>query len=840
MKNAFYICKRDLLRIWKNKIAVIVIIGVCIIPSLYAWFNIAANMDPYANTRRIQVAIVSEDESAAANGTTINAGKDIVKNLKKNKKLNWRFVNRKNALEGVKSGRYYAAIIIPKDFSRDLLSITSGNMKAPSLEYYVNEKKNAIAPKITSTGASTLQEQIDETFSSVAAKTASRLLKDSAGVFYEDVNTSKKTLGASLGAINKNFDSYSTNLEAFKASATDTKKQLSDISRSLETVRLFARSGKTSLDTADSLAKTTRAASGALVTDILDVSSKNMGYLTDFQRTASQSLNGELDKIHSVNTRLDSQLSSLSEIIAANESLLKRLEKEDHAFPGLFADTIADLKAQNATLKAVVTALQAKSAALSAKAEKLKTSDSHLGTLVNDLNGTLSASGKTVSETVNTKLAPSLDGLMTLSGQMLGTLDSLPGTLSLTQNVLAQTQNALSDAVDALSKTDTLVKAIQTDLDQMTQDLAVLEGSKAFKNLFSLKALNTGAIGSFIASPVKMRTTALYPVKNYGSAMAPFYTNLALWVGGIVLVSVIKLEVDTDDRLVFAVPSHTYMGRLFLLVLLSILQGLIVTAGDIWLLKIQCVHPGRFILAGILCAVTFTNVIFSLAITFKHIGKALCVLFIILQIPGGSGTYPIEMTPPFFQKLHPLLPFTYGISAMREAIAGLYADTYWSVLIKLMIFLPLSLLVGLFFRPLLLNINNLFDTKLQETDLMISEHNTLVRRKPQIDLLIKALIRDDAISQELEKRKAAFERTYKKKVRRGLIVMCTLPLVFLLLMFFIRAKSVCLILWIISMIATAIYLIVLEYINHKFAQENAIRDMSRDEIIDEIREGKNK
>ena len=149
MKTVFRIFLRDLKRLSRNRAAALVMVGVCLLPSLYAWFNIAANMDPYGNTAGIKVAIANCDRGASSDIISLNAGDTIVQSLKKNDQLGWVFVDEKKAKEGVRSGKYYAAIVIPDDFSNSLLSVLSGEIKDPKLDYYINEKKNAIAAKIT-------------------------------------------------------------------------------------------------------------------------------------------------------------------------------------------------------------------------------------------------------------------------------------------------------------------------------------------------------------------------------------------------------------------------------------------------------------------------------------------------------------------------------------------------------------------------------------------------------------------------------------------------------------------------------------------------------------------
>ncbi len=158
---------------------------------------------------------------------------------------------------------------------------------------------------------------------------------------------------------------------------------------------------------------------------------------------------------------------------------------------------------------------------------------------------------------------------------------------------------------------------------------------------------------------------------------------------------------------------------------MGLIQSLIICVGDLLLLGVQCKSPAAFIFAGLFTSFVYVNIIYALSITFKHIGKAVSVILVIIQIPGSAGTYPIEMTPAFFQKLHPLLPFTYGINAMREAVAGIYGFHYAENLLCLAVYVPIALLIGVVVRPWLLNLNHMFDQKLGETELMICEEEGL-------------------------------------------------------------------------------------------------------------------
>ena len=219
--------------------------------------------------------------------------------------------------------------------------------------------------------------------------------------------------------------------------------------------------------------------------------------------------------------------------------------------------------------------------------------------------------------------------------------------------------------------------------------------------------------------------------------------------------------------------------------------------GDLLLLKVQCVHPVAFVCAGMLCSFVYVNLIYAMALTFKHIGKALAVVLVILQIPGSSGTYPIEMTPVFFQRLHPLLPFSYGIDAMRECIAGFYKNNYAKDLLTLLLFLLLAFFIGLLLRPLLMNLNHLFDKRLAETDLMLGETATGELSRPQLTLMMKTMMQDEYGRADFIRHANRFEKRYPKLIRTGFILILVIPLIFLLLMFSLESKIIYLTLWII-------------------------------------------
>ena len=173
MKNIWKIFTGDLKKLVKQPFALVIIIGLCVIPSLYAWFNIFANWDPYANTGGIPVAVVSLDKDyTRKDGSVVNMGESVLESLHSNTSVKWIFLDtEEEAREGVEAGKYYAAIVIPETFSNDMMSIFSEDIQSPEITYYYNAKENAIAPKVTDKGASAVQTQVNEVFIKTIANT---------------------------------------------------------------------------------------------------------------------------------------------------------------------------------------------------------------------------------------------------------------------------------------------------------------------------------------------------------------------------------------------------------------------------------------------------------------------------------------------------------------------------------------------------------------------------------------------------------------------------------------------------------------------------------------------
>ena len=838
MKRAFEIFRRDVNRLSHNMVAMIVTIGVCLIPSLYAWFNIAANYDPYANTGNIKIAVANADKGTENELIgELNVGEEIVQNLKKNDSLGWKFTDEKKAVQGVKSGKYYAAIVIPEDFSSSFVSILSGDMKQPQFEYYLNEKKNAIAPKVTGTGASTIQEQVNEEFIAAAAGSVSKILGQTAEQMGTQVDTVQESLIAKMQTAEENLEEYQVVLENLNKTIDGSDDLINGTQETLDALKSAVASGAKSMNNGTDILASVRNSVGALSVGLSDGLTQGADALSGISSTVGTDLGKLNEKVQNVNEKIGNTITSMQDLISKNEEILTVLRELDNQVPGNpLSEIIEKLETENQRHKEILKNLQTGNNSIGNAVNTSVQGLNQIASVIQDGQKNLQTSRASFEKNVLPSLNQSLDSFAQLSGKVSGVLAGVEPSAEQLKNVTGDLKQTLSDTKTAMESTKEALDDVQKKLNTAITDLGALQSSDIYLSLKELTKKDTGEVAEFMHSPVQLETKSFYRVENYGSAMAPFYTNLAIWVGGIVLIAIFKMEVDKDEKIKSFTVTQGYFGRWILYITTGLIQALIICLGDIYLLKIQCKNPAAFVFAGLFASFVYVNLIYALSITFKHIGKALSVILVILQIPGSAGTYPIEMTPAFFQFVHPLLPFTYGINAMREAIAGIYGMHYWKNILCLAVFLPIALGIGLLLRPHLLNLNYLFDRKLAETDLMICEEEGMQREKISLSTAVKILAGQDEFRKSLNDKIEKFQSNYHKKIRQGFLAIVVIPIIFLILMFSIDSKMVFLVLWIASIILIALYLIVVEYIHESLKRKKRLSEMSDEVLLKEVKE----
>lgn len=835
VKKAFQIFKRDILRLLKNPVALVITIGVCVIPSLYAWYNIVANWDPYGNTANIKVAVANNDQGTSNEYVgELNAGDETVSKLKENDQLGWVFTDADAAVEGVKSGEYYAAIIIPDDFSTNLTSMLTGTFTQPQLEYYCNEKKNAIAPKVTDTGAQTVEEQINETFVATVSETLVEKIQNAAGDLdaqgaetqggiLENVQRSNQALQDVRDALAGMQKTIATSKEA-GAKADETLSALSGQIPSLVNA----------LDKGDALLASARTSSRNFASSLNTTLSHGLTQMGKASSNANVAVGKLSGAISAAGGKVDGALADVQMVINDVNRIIIDIREITGIDSGLVLSALEEQLAELQTLK---DALQDQSTDIQNSAGAIAGAVSSLDSATQQGISAMEGVQQDMASTVLPQLSQGMDSFSEVSGDLTGVVASLEPTIAQARGVLSQLTTTLDQASSTMSQADSSLEKLQGTLSTAANDVAALRASESLDKLDEILGASSADLADFMSSPVTLTTKAVYPVSNYGSGVAPFYTNLALWVGGCVLIAIIKLEVDGEGIGAFT-ATEGYFGRWLLLVVLGFVQAFIVCCGDL-VLGMQCLRPELFVLAGIFTSFVYVNIIYALASAFKHIGKALVVILVIVQIPGSSGMYPIEMMPDFFQRLHPLLPFTYGISAMRETIGGMYGMDYAINLGVLAVFLAVALFIGVKLRTLMLNLNLLFDKELERTGVMICEKDDRPRERFSLRWALRAMLDTAGYREDLILRAARFEERYPKLIKAGFMLVFGLPVVLFILTatldLEIEGKIIMLVFWIVSVILADTYMIVVEYIRESMQFQLRIAELPDDALVNEIR-----
>lgn len=716
MKNTLTIFARDLKRLVRSPFALVIALGLCILPSLYAWFNIYSNHDPYGNTSNIKIAIASADAGyTLSDGTYKNMGEDVLKELETNESIDWIACDTLDeAIAGVEAGDYYACVTIGSDFTESMYTVFDTDFKHPSITYYENEKKNAIATKITDTAVGSLQQTINTKFIEVVVST----IFTETNTVSDDIKDGERTatLHDKLVNLQENLSAYNDTLTALVNGNTQLTDNLSDTSTEISDLASGISSATASLSNAQASFSNSRAAlntfSEQFKSTLNDMSESlnNISALLDTTTLAqdSQSLANSVSQLNADITQLSTQMKTLKVLVAkyyANQS-------DSVEVPEL------------GVLDAVVTQLLNAISAITSQAGNGTLTQAAVNSLVSGMKSSIDSCKKQIDD-LNTNYVNSVEP------QLISLNDSISQTLTSVNSIMTNLNSALNDATeilsgvettvdksnDSLSQIQTVIANVITELDSVIDWMDNTSESDKIDMVTQFLGGDSETYGEFFAEPVNMVTEEIYPVENYGSGMTPFYTILALWVGGTLLVSLVKVHADADG-LENVKPRHLFFGRYLTFFLLGQIQAAIVVIGDIHLLHSQVLEPGLFYLVAVLASFTFTLLIYSLAISFGDLGKALAVVVMVLQIAGSSGTFPIEMLPQVYQNIYIFFPFPYAINAMRETVAGMYGTAYLTNLAQLMLFVVAALVIGLVIRIPFMKINHFVEERMEDTGMM--------------------------------------------------------------------------------------------------------------------------
>ncbi len=723
MKNILAIFKADVRGLVKNVLALIIIIGLCILPSLYAWFNIYSNWDPYANTGNIKIAAYSEDEGyTGEDGTVQNMGGKILDNLKENTAIGWTMVNSgEEAIEGVKSGDYYAAVVIEKDFSYKMFNMFAEGFANPGITYYENEKKNAVATKITDTAGSTLQQSIDAQFVDVVIRTVFEQTNNVSGEI--ETNNKIKEFTDKLTAVNNNLITYETTIESLISA---NKELTTSVGKAQDEIDSLKGQVDTGIDD---------------VTGVQNGISTTRTSLSDFNAKVKESvaqIESSLDKVVSEleNTTVTDDVRKMADDMIQTMKDVNTLKKEalklEAAIKGIKLPSDYDKETQDALnaigsvignaddIREVINGLGITDAADKVtsriEAEFAKKTDS-----VEDAVRTCKDYASNMRNMFTNSLMPQIDGILANTEQILATvntlLESINTTLENTGTIFDGMVSTIGSTNQSLEQMQVIIQGVSEKLKSVTE---LFNGTTEDERVQALRKLMSGdpdTYGEFFSEPVKIDTVEVYPIANYGSAMTPFYTVLALWVGALLLTALVKVKAEPKN--LQGVKLHQlYFGRYLLFFVLGQIQALVVVLGDIYLLHCQIIDKGLFWFTASLTSFVFTLLVYSLTLSFGDIGKAVAVVIMVIQIAGSGGTFPIELLPSVYRNIYIFFPFPYAINAMRETIGGMYGNMYVKSLLQLMIFAVAALVLGLVIRKPFIKWNHFVEKRMEDTKMM--------------------------------------------------------------------------------------------------------------------------
>lgn len=683
MRNIWTVFKTDIRTLSKCFFACVVVVAIALLPSLYAWLNIYSNWDPYGNTGGISIAVASLDEGYTdADGTYENKGDDVVADLREATAINWVIVDtEEEAKGGVESGDYYAAVVIDKQFSRNMFRMLTDWTGKPAITYYENAKKNAVATKITDTAVETLKRSISENYLEVVI-----------GGIMEQSNL----LAADLTADDPEA--------AVKGVLYQAQDLLHACGRMMDAFETAGGSG---------VSESSAAALEAAVANI----NKNLPDGAQLQQTAAEiqmQLNTALARVERALDRLNSAIENAPELPSAQQQLrdaAAQLEKAAATLDRWAEDIEMEAPAAAEQARAISAECTRLAAKLRALAESPDSAD-----LLADCDALVKSIRTMVDKIPVTSKALQKE-LDTVAGQVADTMEgmaALAGDAKVMKTALAETADAVGDTMALLRPaTEKLLTSLESTID----DLEGLTTDEYMDTLVDILGGDPAVYGQYFPEMVQTSVNAVYPIANYGSAMTPFYTVLAIWVGGVILSSLIKIHARTEG-LIDPKPAELYFGRYLFFFVLSQIQAAVIVTGDLHILKVQCLHPGMLYLTGALTAFTFSLLIYSLALSFGDVGKAIVVVIMVMQIAGSSGTFPIELLPAIYQKIYRFFPFPYAIDAMRECICGMYGNYYWQQIGFLLLFAAAALLIGLLVRRPFMGLNHFMEEKLEETELL--------------------------------------------------------------------------------------------------------------------------
>ena len=692
MKNIIEIFRKDIKEVFRKTNTWIIIVGLIFLPSMYAWPNILSSWDPYGHTNNIKVAVTSEDNGATVDGKELNLGNSLVEGLKSNKSLDWQFVsNKQEAEDGVRIGDYYASIVVPKNFSKDMTSVSRTEPQRATIEYTVNEKINAISPKITNSGASAIANNISKSFVETANGVIFEKLHE-AGIKFEENLPSIEKAKQEIFKLNENFSTYEASLNELIGKVEHGYNILNTVQNTLPEID---RAATNSIMLADKAGVTINNIQG-FNDKMLPIISNHLSVVEEVSKEANiiaKEIQQKPDRTEEIKARqkaLDSRLQASGERLQLVKNIFEYFNNlsNERLFNNQLAK-VTNLENDINKVKEININIYNKMDHYDEITDTLKEEFVNKSARINELSTDMNTK-------LNSEVSPLISQVLSRADvnidKVSGIIAQAQGELPAIERKLSETEAKISNAHGKLLTLQAHMPSAKSKIQKLTDEIKKADGEVDKNQLFNLLKVDYKQQAEFFANPVKLQENKLYHIENYGSAMTPFYTVLSIWVGSLLMSSLLTTKVEDEENKYK--PYQKYFGRGLLFVIISLFQTLIITLGDMYVLGTQATSPFRFVVFALLISLLFSSIIYTIVCILGNVGKAVCIILLVLQLGSSGGTFPIQMTSKFFQTLYPKVPFTYSIGLLREAVGGVYAPAVNRDIKILFIYLIIVLVGG--------------------------------------------------------------------------------------------------------------------------------------------------
>lgn len=670
MKNIIEIFRKDIKEVFRKTNTWIIIVGLIFLPSMYAWPNILSSWDPYGHTNNIKVAVTSEDAGATVDGKELNLGNSLVEGLKNNKNLDWQFVsNKQEAEDGVRIGDYYASIVVPKNFSQDMTSVSRTEPQRATIEYTVNEKINAISPKITNSGASAIANNISKNFVETANGIIFEKLHE-AGIKFEENLPSIEKAKEEIFKLNDNFSTYESTLSELIGKVEYGYNILNNVQNTLPEIDRVATNSIMIADKAEITINNIQGFNERL----LPIINNHLNVVEEVSKEANviaKELQKKPDKTEEIKARqkaLDNRLQASIERLQLVKNIFEYFNKlsNERLFNNQL-ERVTTLSNDITTIKEVNNNIYNKMDHYDEIADTVKEEFVNKSARINEVSSNMNSK-------LNVEVAPLISQVLSKAevniDKVSGIIAGAQGDLPAVERKLSETEVKISNAYGKLLSLQAQMPSAKSKIQKLTDEIKKADSGIDKNQLFNLLKVDYKQQAEFFANPVKLQENKLYHIENYGSAMTPFYTVLSIWVGSLLMSSLLTTKVEDEGKKYK--PYQKYFGRGLLFVIISLFQTLIITLGDMYVLGTQATSPYRFVIYALLISLLFSSIIYTIVCILGNVGKAVCIVLLVLQLGSSGGTFPIQMTSEFFQALYPKVPFTYSIGLLREAVGGVY------------------------------------------------------------------------------------------------------------------------------------------------------------------------